>query len=108
MVVPEALSFGLPVVCFDNIGPGEFINENCGIKIPYLKYQETINAFADSLTLLFTNSSLRKKLSDGATKHFSETFSWDVKGVILKDLYNKLLTTKSLNDEKNYILSPIQ
>jgi len=27
MVVPEALSYGIPVVCFDNYGPGEFINE---------------------------------------------------------------------------------
>jgi len=30
MVVPEALSYGLPVLCFDNVGPGELMNKDCG------------------------------------------------------------------------------
>ena len=34
MVVPEALSYGLPILCFDNVGPGELMNKECGISIP--------------------------------------------------------------------------
>ena len=30
MVVTEALSFGLPVICLDNAGPGELIDSSSG------------------------------------------------------------------------------
>ena len=33
MVVAEAMSFGLPVVCLNNEGPGEFITTNCGFAV---------------------------------------------------------------------------
>jgi glycosyltransferase involved in cell wall biosynthesis len=90
MVVPEALSCGLPVICFDNSGPGEFITADCGRKIPYSGYQQTIAAFADTLETLYRDRSLLKALSIGARKQFVEKFQWDQKGDILKAIYDSI------------------
>ena len=90
MVVPEALSCGLPVICFDNAGPGEFITSDCGRKIPYMSYEEAVEAFADVLEELYRDRSLLKALSIGARKQFIEKFQWDQKGDILKTIYDNI------------------
>lgn len=90
MVVPEALSCGLPVICFDNAGPGEFINNDCGRKIPYLDYEEAVEAFANVLEELYLDRPLLKTLSIGARKQFIEKFQWDQKGDILKAIYDNI------------------
>jgi glycosyltransferase involved in cell wall biosynthesis len=90
MVVPEALSCGLPVICFDNAGPGEFINGDCGRKIPYLEYEQSVEAFASALEELYRDRSLLTTLSAGARKQFIERFQWDRKGDILKALYDNI------------------
>jgi len=91
MVVPEALSFGLPVVCFDNEGPGEFIDSSCGLKVTYSTYDESLKVFANQLKLLYEDRTLYEKLSAGALHKFNSTFDWNVKGQILKKVYDSLI-----------------
>ena len=90
MVVPEALSCGLPVLCFDNAGPGEFVTAECGIKIPYRNYDLVIEDFADALEKFYRDPALRSKLGSGARKQFLEQFQWDQKGNILKTIYDQI------------------
>lgn len=90
MVVAEALSYGLPVVCFRNEGPGEFVNKDCGISVPYSRYNTSVTKFAEALRLLHDNTRLYVKLSEGARRTFKERFDWDLKGERLKDLYENL------------------
>ncbi len=90
MVVPEALSCGLPVLCFDNAGPGEFITEDSGIKVPYLSYDQSATQFADALEKLYTDPVLWKRLSMGARKQFEQVFQWDSKGETLKLIYEQI------------------
>lgn len=90
MVVSEALSHALPVLCFDNFGPGEFVNEKCGSKVPYGDYKESINAFSKHLENLFYSPEKLKKKSLEARKHFKENFEWNIKGNRLRDIYNNL------------------
>lgn len=90
MVVPEALSYGMPVMSFDNIGPGEFINDSCGIKVPYLSYQESVDGFSDGLDKLFHQPDYFKKLSDGARLHYKERFTWEKRGELLAEIYENL------------------
>lgn len=54
MVVPEALSFGLPVICLDNIGPGKLISSKGGIAIPQLDYDQTIEKLSITIFTLFS------------------------------------------------------
>jgi len=91
MVIPEALSFGLPILCYDNIGPGEFINEKCGIKIPYSTPRKSIVTFSDSLHEMYNDLNFQKQLSKGARAHFEENFTWERKGKIISQAYRDIL-----------------
>lgn len=91
MVVAEALSYGLPVLCFDNCGPGELIDEDCGFIIPYQKYKMAIAKFSECLMRLFYDRILLEDLSRHAFAKHTITFNWDVKGHVFKEVYDKIL-----------------
>ena len=96
MVVVEALANGLPVICLDNDGPGEIIDESCGFKIKANSYDEAINNIAIKLALMRGNRDLCMQYSVNAFKRWSSHYSWENKGIMLGNVYNKIL-----NDE-NY------
>jgi glycosyltransferase involved in cell wall biosynthesis len=90
MVVAEALSFGLPVVCLDNEGPGQYITPNCGITIPESNYENTVTQLSDALVKLHSDSNLLNQMSLGARKQYEEKFTWNSRGEYLKNIYNQL------------------
>lgn len=90
MVVAEAMSFGLPVICLNNEGPGEFVTKNCGFAVPLLDYNQTVSLLKDSLQKLYLDKELLYKMSLGARKQFEEKFTWDSRGEHLKNIYKKL------------------
>lgn len=90
MVVAEALSHSLPVICLDNCGPGEFINDNCGVKVTYEDYEKTINEISTALLNLYENPTLLKNMSMEAYKQFQTKFDWNLRANELSQIYNKL------------------
>lgn len=90
MVVAEALSYGLPVVCFQNEGPGEFVSKECGITVPYSRYNSSVTKFADALRLLKDDKHYYFTLSNGAKERYKDKFNWNLKGDQLKEVYNDL------------------
>jgi glycosyltransferase involved in cell wall biosynthesis len=90
MVVAEALSVGLPVICLKNCGPGEFINEQCGFAVPETKYDDTVSQLAKAIENLFENKQNLLRLSIGAREHFESTFDWNVRGQQLNNIYKNL------------------
>lgn len=90
MVVAEALSFGLPIVCLDNEGPGQFINADCGVAIPHGSYQDTIDGLAKALTILHDNPDKRRDMRKAARARFVDCFHWDRRGEALDHLYATL------------------
>ncbi|HIP11790.1 MAG TPA: glycosyltransferase [Arcobacter sp.] len=88
MVVVEALSFGLPVVCFNNYGPGELVDDSCGIRIDYSSYETSVIEFSEALQELYKNKEKYLQLSDGAIQKFKKEYEWNQKGLKLKDIYN--------------------
>ncbi|MBL0745843.1 glycosyltransferase family 4 protein [Chryseolinea lacunae] len=90
MVVAEALSFGVPVVCLDNSGPGEFIDASCGIAVPATSVNETINGLAAALGGLHGDERKRRALSHGARARFESHFQWNRRGDQLDHLYQNL------------------
>jgi glycosyltransferase involved in cell wall biosynthesis len=111
MVIPEALSVGLPVICLNNSGPGELIDNNSGVKINIQSYEGTISAIAQELQNLFYNPKQLLKLSKGARQHYENWLNWDVKGILLNNIHqhlNQSRKTKStdfnhLTTEKNQL-----
>jgi len=90
MVVAEALSFGLPVICLDNEGPGQFINSDCGFAVAHQGYEDTINGLSDALLTLFEQPEKRKEMSHAARQKFETTFHWDRRGEQLQKIYAAL------------------
>jgi glycosyltransferase involved in cell wall biosynthesis len=90
MVVAEAMSFGLPVICLNNEGPGEFINTSCGFAVPQLDYNNTVSELKEALQKLYFDKELLYNLSLGARKQFEEKFTWDSRGEYLNKIYKTL------------------
>lgn len=90
MVVPEALSFGLPVICLDNCGPGSFINELCGIKVKEDTYDNTTFNLTEAMRTLYSDKAKFKGLRQGARAQFEHVFHWDRRGEQLAKIYDSL------------------
>lgn len=90
MVVAEALSFGLPVICLNNSGPGEFINPSCGISVSHSNYNQTVKELTNAITELFNAPELLKRMSLNARDHFEKHFHWDVRGEEFRKVYSQL------------------
>lgn len=90
MVVPEALSYGLPVVCMDNPGPGELAN-GAGIRVPYSNYSETIQGLANAMEMLYHNRMLYHKFSTAASRRYQQHFGWQQKTNVIAEIYRELL-----------------
>ena len=90
MVVPEALSFGLPIICTNNCGPGEFIDKTCGFAVEIQDYDNTVIELGKAITTLYENPELREQMSVAARKRFVDIFHWDRRGELLKEIYSEL------------------
>jgi glycosyltransferase involved in cell wall biosynthesis len=68
MVVLESLAAGLPVICLKLGGPGEIVTPACGIPIEAQQQGEEaiIQALANAMTAIATDSTLRDSLSKNA------------------------------------------
>lgn len=87
MVVPEALSYGLPVVCFDNYGPGELCDDSCAIKVPYSSYYKSVRDFAEALHKLYTDSGAYANYANAARNFASSRFNWSTKAETISEAY---------------------
>ena len=90
-VVAEALSYGLPMVCFDNFGAGEAVDESCSLKVSYGPIDSVEAHFSMHLTSLYTDLDEFMCLSKGALEYFDGNLSWDAKGDVIFGIYNRLL-----------------
>lgn len=90
MVVPEAMSYGLPVMCFDNAGPGELVG-NAGIRIPYASYNASVNAFARQLIQLYQNPARVRELTEKSLARFYTEFTWTKKGEKIRSIIEEVL-----------------
>ena len=102
MVVPEAMSYGLPAICFDNPGPGETIGEAAGIRIPYTTYEDSVEQFAQAIHKLWTNKPLLKTFSLAAINRQRQYYTWAHKAKVIHHTYN-LITNVSNNFTKRSI-----
>ena len=78
MVVLEALSHGLPVICLDLGGPGIIVNDSCGCKIVALHKNEkqVVDHLSSELFKLANDTPQLSKLSS-ASKKRALTFIWE-------------------------------
>jgi len=93
-VVTEALSQGLPIVCFDCNGVGDAVTNNSGVKIPLSTPSEVIGRLRDSIMSLQADTSQLDALSRGAVLRARE-FAWAEQGRLISEIYRRILATSS-------------
>ena len=89
-VVLEALSRGLPVICFDRCGMGDVVNEDCGVKIPVTASKQAIYGFAEAIKRLTKNPDEVERLSLGAVK-CARQYSWHTRVQEMLKVYPKAI-----------------
>jgi len=82
-VLLEAMTYQLPIICFDNAGPGDIVDKNCGIKIP-LTNNMIVKTFTDAIVQLCIDKDLRTKMGKAGLNRVRNKYTWVEK-------YNEIL-----------------
>ncbi|CAM2914739.1 Glycosyltransferase involved in cell wall bisynthesis [Flavobacterium succinicans] len=90
MVVAEALSFGLPIICLNNDEFCHFIDDSLGISVPVQSYTDTVIHLKQALLKLYKIPHLTDIMSSRARKHYENKFSWNSRESYLQNIYNKI------------------
>ena len=88
-VVLEAISMGLPVVCFDTCGQGDCVTDDIGMKIPLSHPDQSVKDFAERIEYLYKHREVLATMSENC-KHRAEELSWERKAKEMISLYNKV------------------
>lgn len=78
IVVIEALSLGLPVICHDACGMGIVVTDKCGFKVPLVRPETSIAGFADAIQNILANHNLIAEMSAAALARAKE-LTWEAK-----------------------------
>jgi glycosyltransferase involved in cell wall biosynthesis len=90
-VLFEAMLQGLPVICMDIAGMADIVDVECCIKVRPVSPEQTINDLSDALLSLASNPGLRKMMGGAGRKRVEAVYSWDKKGELIKELYDRCL-----------------
>jgi len=104
-VITEALTMGLPVICHDAFGMNIAINDNCGIKVPFISPEDSVKGFHSAMEKLLLDKNLLKELKIGAYKRATE-ISWDVMAETMANDYIAIANKTIPATNKAQILSP--
>jgi glycosyltransferase involved in cell wall biosynthesis len=87
----EAMSFGLPLLVSDLGGPGNVVDETCGIRVHPVSPEAYAQDIAAALRRLVGDAELRLRLGAGARRRASEIALWSSKIDRLDALYQEIL-----------------
>jgi glycosyltransferase involved in cell wall biosynthesis len=90
IVLLEALSLGLPVICHDTCGMGIAVTNECGVKTPLKDPETSIRGFNAAICGLLEHPERVEALSRGALRR-AEELSWDKKVKAISGTYSELL-----------------
>jgi glycosyltransferase involved in cell wall biosynthesis len=90
LVVLEALSLGLPVVCHDACGMREAVTDACGIKVPLRTPDVSVRGFAAAIRVLAAGGEPFTERSRGALVR-SRELDWDAKAQTMASRYTRVI-----------------
>ena len=88
--VLEAISNGLPVICFDTCGQGDVVDSSVGIKIPLTTPSGSVKTFAEKIEYLYNNRDELVRMSENCIMCAEKNY-WDKKAQHVVSLYDNLL-----------------
>jgi glycosyltransferase involved in cell wall biosynthesis len=94
-VVFEAMAHGLPLIVSDIGGPGNAVDESCGIRLHPVSPGEYARDLAAAVSQLATDPGLRRSLGAGARRRVAEVALWDSKVRQLEAVYADVLAAQA-------------
>jgi glycosyltransferase involved in cell wall biosynthesis len=91
MVVAEAMSYGVPVLCYQNEGPGELTPAASSLKVPYRSFNQNIVDFAEHLSWLHDSPRLLAAEAALSRRHVAQHHTWERRGQQLQRVYQQTL-----------------
>jgi glycosyltransferase involved in cell wall biosynthesis len=91
MVVAEAMSYGVPVLCYENEGPGELTPASSSLKVPYRVFDQNVHDFAERLAWLHTSPQLLAAEAALCRRHVAQHHTWEQRGLQLQRIYKQAL-----------------
>ena len=88
-VILEAISNGLPILCFDAFGFSSIVDEQIGLKIPFTSPEQSVRDFAEKIIYLYHHRDLLTIMSENC-KQRAEELSWDNKAKQMVELYRRV------------------
>lgn len=92
MVVAEAMSYGLPVICWANEGPGRFVHPDSSLRVPDHDLAAGATQMADHLSALLRQPAYYQHERRLALHRFETAFDWSVRGEQLYQIYQTVLS----------------
>lgn len=77
--VIEAMATGMPVVCLDLGGPGEYVDASCGFKIQPDSLPKTVTALARAIDSLDQDRAMLRRLGEGAREKCLSCLTWEAR-----------------------------
>lgn len=76
MIIPEALSFGIPVLSLEEEHIKENIDNSCGMLVRFKGREQSIQDFSRCLKILYFDPEALKILKKGAFSKYEKNFTW--------------------------------
>ncbi len=89
-VVLEAMACALPCIVMEYGGPGELVDESCGLRLPMAPRDVLRTSLRDALATLLADPQRCRRLGGAAAAKVRRDFTWDVKAERLRDIYRVL------------------
>lgn len=88
----EAMALKRPVICLDIGGPAIQVTPETGFKIPAHTPEQAIQDIAKAMRCLAFDPELRLRMGHAGQQRVKESFSWEIKGLFLSELYKEVCT----------------
>ena len=75
----EALSFGLPILCYSHANLEDYVDHTCGMLVESISRDQSIQEFANKLKILYFDPEACKILQRGAVNKYQNQFTWSLK-----------------------------
>lgn len=75
-IIPQILSYGLPIVCIDQFNKIENLDHTCGIILKFRSLESTIIDVTSVIKMLYFDKEALKVLQKGAKTKYRKEFSW--------------------------------
>lgn len=94
LVILEAMSAGLPIVCIDTGGPHVITSDTNAIKVKPAPYPKLLDNLEQALITLIESKDLRIKMGNNSQKIIEEQYLYEIKYSHIDNLYKTITTNK--------------